>query len=157
MGDKIPLLIGLLLFAACGPVAAPDGGLPPTPSPAYCGAPDGGDAGPTDLPFDLVPIFLPDGGGGTIPIGVRFALQFGIGDAGTIGAYLDTGSYGIQLIQSAVSPAVIASLSGIGTAPVTEEFEGGIEATGVIALAPVTFGNLTTPAPIEILLIQKLS
>ena len=142
---KLSLVAPIALLAACGGQRTLPPGCEPT------------DGGPTDIPFSLSPIFVAEEDGGLLPSGVRFGIQFAIGDAGSVSAFLDTGSDCIQILQSALSPAVSAAIVPTGTVPITEMFESGIEATGVVALAPVTFGNLSTPAPIQVFLIQSLA
>jgi hypothetical protein len=141
--------------AACSGPGGSDGGaecVPLTGTVVDAGSPE-----PTDVPFDLVPVELPVSDGGTIPVGVRFAIQLGIGAAGTIPAWLDTGSAGIQILQQSVSSAVLDDLQTLGSETLTEEFEGGLEATGVVAMASITLGDRVTPVPIPILLIQSVS
>jgi hypothetical protein len=127
------------------------GGLGPTTVPVVPF-----DGGPTDVPLTLSAINQPDGDGGTIFTGYRLALQFGLGDAPPIDAWLDTGSEGIQVIGSALSSEQRAAIQ-MSERSVSSEYAGGVIATGVVGSATVTLGNRTTPQPISILVFEDFA
>ena len=115
------------------------------------------DGGPTDIPLALAPLSLSLGDGGVVAAGVRLALTLELGNSGAIPAFLDTGSEGIQVLESALSSDALASLMSRGSTMLTEEFQSGIKATGVLANATVTLGNRTTASPIPVFIIQSFS
>ncbi len=114
------------------------------------------DGGPTDVPLTLSAIHEPDGDGGTVFIGYRLALQFGLGGAPPIDAWLDTGSEGIQVIGSSLSSEQRAAIQ-MSNIPVGSEYAGGVVATGVVGSARVTLGNRTTPQPIPIIVFEDFA
>jgi hypothetical protein len=114
------------------------------------------DGGPTDIPLTLSAIEQPDGDGGSIFAGYRLALQFGLGTAPPIEAWLDTGSEGVQVIGSALSSEQRAAIQ-MSNRPVSSEYAGGVIATGVVGSATVTLGNRTTPQPISIIVFEDFA
>ncbi len=114
------------------------------------------DGGPTDIPLAVAPLMVALPEGGMAPGGFRLALQFALGDAGPVQGWLDTGSAGIQVLQSAVPPDALAAIA-LGSTRVSEEFGSGITATGVVGTATVTLGDRTTPVPIPIVVYQNFT
>jgi hypothetical protein len=114
------------------------------------------DGGPTDVPLTLSAINEPDGDGGTVFEGYRLALQFSLGDAPPIDAWLDTGSEGIQVIGSALSSAQRATIQ-MSERSVSSEYAGGVIATGVVGSATVTLGDRTTPQAIAIIVFEDFA
>jgi hypothetical protein len=114
------------------------------------------DGGPTDVPLTLSTINETEADGGTVFVGYRLALQFGLGNAPPIDAWLDTGSEGIQVIGSALSSEQRAAIQ-MSDLSVSSEYAGGVIATGVVGSATVMLGNRTTPQPIPIIVFDEFA
>jgi hypothetical protein len=114
--------------------------------------------GPMDIPLAVSPISvtLPDGGG-QVPAGYRLTLKFALGDAGPLEGILDTGSEGIQLLESSLPPDSRAAISQLGSTEFAQTFQMGVQAIGVLAKATVTLGDRTTTSPILITVYRSFS
>ncbi|HZU83196.1 MAG TPA: hypothetical protein VE987_09780 [Polyangiaceae bacterium] len=145
------------LLLACGSGAYSPAGAGPDGS-AAPGADAGGfepvvpfDGGPTDIPITVAPTTIAG-----MPAGFRLAVQVVLGDAGPLQAFLDTGSIGIQALESALPADALAAIE-LGSTPIRSVFESGVTASGVIGKAVVTLGDRTTPGPIPIVVYQSFT
>lgn len=167
MGSGLsPACWALALFAVC--TGCESSGERPSPGMAVSGDDDGGgssstvvpivpfDGGPTDIPLTLSALNVSLGDGGTVFDGYRLALQFQLGTAPPVDAFLDTGSEGIQVNETALTTEQMASIHLTG-ATIQATFSGGVVATGVVGTASVTFGDRTTPVPIPIIVYQAFA
>jgi hypothetical protein len=109
---------------------------------------DAADAGPSPDDVPLTVRYL--GANGADDIGFEVTVSIG---GTSIPALLDTGSSGIRVVQGAVPAGSFASVS---TTNVSVTYGSGTVASGVVATASVTFGNLTTAAPIPVQLITDV-
>lgn len=75
---------------------------------------------------------------------IRYAVPVSIGGSAPINAMLDTGSFGLRLLQGAVPPSDYAD-TGIQR---VFAFGGGVALRGTLAEAPVAIGSASTGAPI---------
>ncbi len=131
-------------LAGCGQGRGEDGG-----------APEAG-AGPTDVPFALVPYWGALADGGLAELGLNLVVPLSLGDAGPIEAILDTGSSGLQLLANLLPPATLAALTP-GTISYGYSFvELGIDARGTVDSATVLLGGRATPSPIPIVVYDQL-
>ncbi|HWE30985.1 MAG TPA: DUF3443 family protein, partial [Polyangia bacterium] len=119
-------MIGCCALGACGGKAkstARDMAAPPPP--------------PTDVPLTV----------GQYNATLRFVVQVQVGDAPPFDALFDTGSAGLRLLPGAVPDSAFAQISSTS---MDETFGNTLVVTGRIAMADVTIGGLTTPAPIPV-------
>jgi hypothetical protein len=84
---------------------------------------------------------------GTATDGPYMIVPVQVGNAAPILALVDTGSYGLRVLSSAVPESALTALTDV---PVTATFHSGGVVNGVVATAPVTIGGMTTENPIPI-------
>jgi hypothetical protein len=103
---------------------------------------------PHSIPLTLTPTGDPDTGA------AKLALDVTVGSNATFKGILDTGSNGIVAVPSAV---VGATVTLDPTRKVDYVYGGALHVTGTVATAIVKLGDLTTPKPIDFVLVDSIA
>jgi hypothetical protein len=79
-------------------------------------------------------------------------VMVSVGGGSAVPVLIDTGSTGLRILASAAGKTGVTSSS----TSLTQSFADGTEYTGTLATTPATIGGLTTPAPIDLMLIDTV-